>query len=227
MAMTQEKIDELLNCPIGAQVAHLFVTSDDKYFLEYYDAAKHGNTLEDDKLVRWVPSWLQDESSITNYGNLKHHTNAEGENLGIKHGAITEQDLAKENVLRDEELKAYYIGGKNHHNFEGGLPYIIKVRSNSGSGKIMVNEIGDSSMAHPLVYDDILQFLKDWDGVFRVRECDYQGFGEHLMEVNEKGLPTDRSYLVRLSVLYNTPVPANGIEFTKEELKNLPDRKTL
>ena len=39
------------------------------------------------------------------------------------------------------------------------------------------------------------------------KKPDYEGFVLHMREYNEKGIPTGTSDLVRLSKLYNTPIP--------------------
>jgi hypothetical protein len=41
----------------------------------------------------------------------------------------------------------------------------------------------------------------------QIKEPDYQGFVEHLIEATEKGLPTDFSYLRQLAKQYGTPIP--------------------
>lgn len=38
-------------------------------------------------------------------------------------------------------------------------------------------------------------------------EPDYKGFGEHLEEACDMGVPIDRQYLLDLSKEYRTPVP--------------------
>ena len=39
------------------------------------------------------------------------------------------------------------------------------------------------------------------------KKPNYKGFGEHLQEVNESGIPTDIKYLTSLAKKYNTPLP--------------------
>lgn len=39
------------------------------------------------------------------------------------------------------------------------------------------------------------------------KEPDYKGFGEHVTEWNEKGVPYGNKELVELAKKYNTPIP--------------------
>jgi hypothetical protein len=41
----------------------------------------------------------------------------------------------------------------------------------------------------------------------KTKELDYKGFGEHLIEYEEKGIPIGMSDLIRLAKKYNTPIP--------------------
>ena len=67
--MTQERIDAILNSSYGAQVKEVYVTSDDRVFLDQKDAEKHANgefgegtqPLPDKTITKWLPSWLLDK----------------------------------------------------------------------------------------------------------------------------------------------------------------------
>jgi hypothetical protein len=41
------------------------------------------------------------------------------------------------------------------------------------------------------------------------KEPDYKGFGEHVAEWDEKGIPYGNKELVELAKKYNTPIPTN------------------
>lgn len=51
------------------------------------------------------------------------------------------------------------------------------------------------------------------------REIDYKGFGEHLSEWEDKGIPYGTRDLIRLARLYNTPIPGTA-EYEKEFSSN-------
>lgn len=50
-----------------------------------------------------------------------------------------------------------------------------------------------------------------------LKKPDYKGFGEHLQEYSDKGLPIDRKQMVELAEKYNCPLPGTE-EWIKEGL---------
>lgn len=117
-----------------------------------------------------------------------------------------------------EKYLEYFKSHNIHFKFVNHNPAAENTAFGFFEKKFYCNMILDDKTGFvPAHWGEVMDALDIIDGIQsseRLKEAglaDYRGFVEHVWELEKKGLPVDRSDLLRLAKIYRTPVPTEKL----------------